>query len=73
VAKTHNKITMEKLGQDHLGVHEFHRKGLLRDREVVIKPLRVSRQALGGANWSVSATDPAILDALSFRRISPLV
>ena len=33
------KITMEGLGQDHLDVHEFHRKGLLRDREVVIRPL----------------------------------
>ena len=28
MAKTHNKITMERLGQDHLDVHEFHRKGL---------------------------------------------
>lgn len=31
--------TMEKLGQDHLDVHEFYRKGRLGDREVVIKPL----------------------------------
>jgi hypothetical protein len=30
---------MEKLGQDSLDVHEFHRRGLLRDREVLIKPL----------------------------------
>jgi hypothetical protein len=30
---------MEKLGQDSLDVHEFHRRGLLGDHEVVIKPL----------------------------------
>jgi hypothetical protein len=39
VGKTHNKFTMERLGQDHLDVGYFHRRGLLRDREVVIKPL----------------------------------
>jgi hypothetical protein len=30
---------MERLGQDHLDVGEFQRKGLLGDREVVIEPL----------------------------------
>ena len=39
MGKTHNKFTMESLGQDCLDVHEFHRRRLLRDREVVIKPL----------------------------------
>ena len=36
--KTHNKFTMERLNEDCLDVREFHRRGLLRDREVVIKP-----------------------------------
>jgi hypothetical protein len=39
VGNTRKKITMERLDQDHLDVHEFHRKGLLRDREIVISPL----------------------------------
>jgi hypothetical protein len=74
---------MERLGQDHLDVGYFQRRGLLRDREVVFKPLlgwprvfqiRVSRyRLLVEYTESVSATDPAILDALSFWRISSLV
>jgi hypothetical protein len=39
VGKTHNKITIESLGQDCLDVREFYHRGLLRDREVIIKPL----------------------------------
>jgi len=39
VGNTRKKITMERLGQDHLDVHDFHRKGLLGNREVVFKPL----------------------------------
>ena len=39
MAKTHNKFTMERLGEDHLDVGYFQRRGLLRDHEVVIKPL----------------------------------
>jgi hypothetical protein len=39
VAKTHNKFTMERLGEDCFDVNEFLRRGLLNDHEVVIRPL----------------------------------
>ena len=39
MGETHNKFTVERLSEDCLDVHQFHRRGLLRDREVIIKPL----------------------------------